>query len=217
MKLRILFLLFTLGGGSLFAQIEMGTNSLNLESKEMNKTTSGGFDIPSGKTPSLTIPREPREKTDNNLGKKEKEDFSMIDDQFIEFESKLKPRLFTKDKEIKSEYGKDMYLGDVSTRGDKVVIQYRDHEYVDGDRIRVYVNGEMMIANVMLEAKFKGFDLELKDGFNKIEFEALNQGSSGPNTAQMQILDENGSVIANYEWNLLTGNKATAIVVKKGL
>lgn len=202
---------------SLFGQIEMPSNPMSLNPIQNKNENSTGYEFPSAKTPSLTVPRAPKPEKKYDLGKEEKENFSMIDDEFIEYESKLKPRLFTKDREIKSEYGKDMYLGDVSTRGNKVTIQYRDHEYVDGDRIRVYVNGEMMVANVMLEARFNGFDFELEDGFNKIEFEALNQGSSGPNTAQMQILDENGNVMATYEWNLLTGNKATAIVVKKSL
>lgn len=198
------------------AQIETSINSTRFEASDLDKTPSKGFDIPAGKSPALTIPREPKEKK-YDLGKEEKEEFSMVDDRFIEYQSKLKPRMFTKDKEIKSEYGKDMYLGDVSTKSNSVSIWYRDHEYVDGDRVRVYVNGEMIVANVMLEAEFKGIDFPLVDGFNKIEFEALNQGSSGPNTAQMQIRDETGTVIASYEWNLLTGNKATAIVVKRAL
>lgn len=215
--MRLLFIAAFCYTTSLCAQIEMPSNPMSLNPIEKKNDSPTGFEIPSSKAPSLTIPREPKPQKNYDLGKKEKENFSMVDDEFIEFESKLKPRMFTKDKEIKSEYGKDMYLGDVSTRGNTVTIHYRDHEYVDGDRIRIYVNGEMMVANVMLEAKFKGFDLELIDGFNKIEFEALNQGSSGPNTAQLQILDENGNVMATYEWNLLTGNKATAVVVKKSL
>lgn len=214
---RVLLLLLFFASGSLLAQIETSSNTLKLESSERNKTTPNGFEIPSSKTPSLTIPKDPKSPNYSNLGKEEKESFSMKDDKYIEYKSKINPRLATKDKEIKPEYGKDMYLGDVSTNSKSVAILYRDHEYVDGDRIRVFVNGDMVIANVMLEADFKGFDLPLEDGFNKIEFEALNQGTSGPNTAQMQIRDELGNVLATYEWNLLTGNKATAIVVKRSL
>lgn len=214
---RVLLLLLFFASGSLLAQIETSSNTLKLESSERNKTTPNGFEIPSSKTPSLTIPKDPKSPNYSNLGKEEKESFSMKDDKYIEYKSKINPRLATKDKEIKPEYGKDMYLGDVSTNSKSVAILYRDHEYVDGDRIRVFVNGDMVVANVMLEADFKGFDLPLEDGFNKIEFEALNQGTSGPNTAQMQIRDELGNVLATYEWNLLTGNKATAIVVKRSL
>lgn len=213
---RILLILLYLSGGTIFAQIEMPSNPMRIDPVEKNKNNPTGYELPSSKTPSLTIPKE-HKLSKKEEDKKEKEDFSMVDDEFIEFESKLKPKVFSKDKEIKPEYGEDLYLGDVSTNSKSVSIMYRDHEYVDGDRIRIFVNGDMMIANVMLEAKFKGFDFDLEDGFNKVEFEALNQGSSGPNTAQMQIRDEQGNVLATYEWNLLTGNKATAIVVKKSL
>jgi hypothetical protein len=32
--------------------------------------------------------------------------------------------------------------------------------------------------------------------FNKIDFEALNQGSSGPNTAEFKVYDDKGSLIS---------------------
>ncbi|MCB0467878.1 MAG: hypothetical protein KDC64_06670, partial [Aequorivita sp.] len=122
---------------------------------------------------------------------------------------------FSKDKEEKPEFGKDQYLGDFKTTAKTATIMYRDHEFVDGDMIRVYVNGDVVIPHARLEGSFRGFDLPLQSGFNKIDFEALNQGSSGPNTAQLNIYDEIGNLLASYEWNLLTGNKATAILVKQ--
>lgn len=214
---RLLCVILLLSSLSLVAQIEFPNNTPTFEPLKNDKEPPTGFDIPStSKTPSLTIPREERSNTDFDLGKEDKKDFSMVEDEYLEHKSKLKPRFF-KDREAKPEYGEDMYLGDISTNSKKVTILYRDHEYVDGDRIRVYVNDEMMVANVMLEGDFQGFDLPLEDGFNKIEFEALNQGTSGPNTAQLQILDEAGELLGSYVWNLLTGHKATAIVVKRSL
>jgi hypothetical protein len=55
----------------------------------------------------------------------------------------------------------------------------------------------------------------LEKGFNKIDFEALNQGSSGPNTAQFQIFDDKGVLISSSQWNLGTGFKATIVLVKE--
>ena len=52
-------------------------------------------------------------------------------------------------------------------------------------------------------------------GFNRIEFEALNQGSSGPNTAQVLVTDDTGVVIHNNRWNLSTGSRASLIIVKE--
>jgi len=43
----------------------------------------------------------------------------------------------------------------------------------------------------------------------------LNQGESGPNTAEFQILDEHGNVISSNQWNLATGVKATIILIKE--
>ena len=55
----------------------------------------------------------------------------------------------------------------------------------------------------------------MKVGFNKIVFVALNQGQSGPNTAQLRIADDQGYVVSNNVWNLLTGVKASVVVVKE--
>lgn len=108
----------------------------------------------------------------------------------------------------------DMYLGDVRTGGTYVGIVCRDHEFVDGDRIRIFVNGEIAEANLLLTGAFKGVNIDLQKGFNRLDFEALNQGSSGPNTAQVDVYDENGQLIHSNQWMLSTGSKASLIVVK---
>ena len=51
-------------------------------------------------------------------------------------------------------------------------------------------------------------------GFNVIDFVALNQGSSGPNTAEVRVYDDIGNLVGNNRWNLATGVKATYIVYK---
>jgi hypothetical protein len=96
-----------------------------------------------------------------------------------------------------------------------VGIVCRDHEYVDGDRIKIYLNGEVVEYNLLLTGSFKGINIDLVNGFNRIEFEALNQGSSGPNTAQVVVANEKGEVIHNNRWNLSTGSKASLIIVKE--
>lgn len=200
---------------SLFAQVEFPTGSTRLEPSNKSSNTRTGFEMPTSTAPGLSNPRKSSSSNYSDLGKEKEKEFSMIDDEYLEHKSNIVVRAFTKDKEIKAEYGKDMYLGDLKTTSKSVSIMYRDHEYVDGDRVKIFVNGEVIISNVMLEAQFRGFDMPLQDGFNRIEFQALNQGTSGPNTAQLQIRDEIGNVLATYEWNLLTGNKATAIIVKQ--
>lgn len=119
-----------------------------------------------------------------------------------------------KDREIKDSYKEDQYLGDFETTGKFVELYCRDHEYVDGDKVRIYVNGNE-IQRVTLGAGYTPVLVKLEGGFNNIEFEALNQGSSGPNTAELKVLDEEGKLVATKEWNLLTGAKASLIVAKK--
>ena len=112
-------------------------------------------------------------------------------------------------------YSKKEYLGDVKTRSDDVNIICRDFEYVDGDRIRIFVNDSIVINNLMLDSDFSGFKLPLIKGFNKIDFTALNQGSSGPNTAELRLYDDKNQMISSNKWNLATGGTATFIIVKE--
>ena len=109
----------------------------------------------------------------------------------------------------------DAYLGDIATVSDAANIVCRDFEYVDGDRVRIMVNDEIVVQNLTLDSSFRGINLKLGEGFNKIDFIALNQGDSGPNTAELRIYDDNKKLISSNQWNLATGAKATLIIVKK--
>jgi len=212
---QLFSIIFFTASVSAFAQLDLPNNSVKLNSTNPLESPSS-FEIPESKAPTLSKSKTLFSETNSDFGKPSEQKFDMQKgDGLMDYTGTNKtPKYFTKDKEAKAEYGKDMYLGDIKTDSKYVTIQYRDHEYVDGDRVRIFVNGDMVMSNVMLEGSFRGFNLPLQDGFNKIDFQALNQGSSGPNTAQLQILDEVGNILASYEWNLLTGNKATAIVVK---
>lgn len=128
---------------------------------------------------------------------------------------KIDPKVGPRESQNSSKHFGDMYLGDIKTNGNFVGVMYRDHEYVDGDRIKVYLNDVVVEHNIFLTAAFKGINLDLKKGFNRIDFEALNQGTSGPNTAQVNVYDDEGKLIHSNMWNLSTGSKATIIVVKE--
>lgn len=86
---------------------------------------------------------------------------------------------------------------------------------MDGEGVRVLQNDKIIMTDIYLVAEFKKFFVELEPGFNKIEFVALNQGSSGPNTAEFKVLDQNGNVMVHNVWNLATGVKASIIVVQE--
>lgn len=108
----------------------------------------------------------------------------------------------------------NQFLGDFRSNGKFVKIVCRDHQYVDGDRVRIFMNDKVVQPNILLDASYKGIYVDLEPGFNKIDFQALNQGSSGPNTAALAVFDDQGNVISVKEWNLATGVKATMIIVK---
>ena len=57
--------------------------------------------------------------------------------------------------------------------------------------------------------------VNLEPGYNRIDFQALNQGFSGPNTAELNVYDDKGNLISAKEWNMPTGATATIGIIKK--
>jgi len=108
----------------------------------------------------------------------------------------------------------DQFLGEIRNDGEYVNIILRDHEYPDGDLIKVEVNENIIMPAILLTEKAKGFKLDLNSGFNVVDFIALNQGSSGPNTAEVIVYDDQGKLVGTNRWNLATGVKATYIIYK---
>ena len=109
----------------------------------------------------------------------------------------------------------DQYLGDFKSNAPYVQVIFRDHEAADGDRVKILFNDRVVEANVLLQERFKRLRVDLISGFNKIDFVALNQGESGPNTAEIRVYDNEGILLMANQWNLATGTKATLIVAKQ--
>ena len=117
--------------------------------------------------------------------------------------------------EIKKEYTKiDKNLGGFVTKSKSATIVCRDFQYPDGDEVTIYLNDVAIVRNVVLTGSFQQFKLPLVEGLNVISFKALNQGSSGPNTAGFMIFDDNAEVISENEWLLATGAKATLSIAR---
>ncbi|MCK0109979.1 hypothetical protein MWU58_11790 [Flavobacteriaceae bacterium S0825] len=121
---------------------------------------------------------------------------------------------FSEDRQDLSEFEKDYYLGDLRTTSKTIVIKCRDHEYVDGDRIKLTVNDVVIHPNIRLYGDFYTIDVDLKEGYNTINFIALNEGESSPNTAQLMVLDPDGNTLASNRWLIRTGYKATLVIIK---
>jgi len=112
-------------------------------------------------------------------------------------------------------YRRNQSLGSFKTKSFTSTIRYKDAAYVDGDKIRVYLNDKIIEPEVVLDGAFKGFKITLVDGVNKIDFEALNEGFASPNTAEFQVYDDKGIAISASQWNVGTGYKATIMLVKE--
>lgn len=112
-------------------------------------------------------------------------------------------------------YMSDQFLGryDIDTKFVNIVC--RDHQFPDGDRVSISLNDEIVYESVTLQSQYRRLKINLIEGINKIDIKALNQGDSGPNTAEFVVYDDKGEVISAKEWNLLTGVKATITFINE--
>lgn len=212
MKLYVILLIFSLGCSIGFSQ-ETPMKSTPIERAGSSfPLPSEGSVIPSRKS---TNPFFKTKERTSNLPSEEKEKFSMKTGNDLLTAGDFIEQKWTEDKKISEEFRKDQYLGDFKTKGSYVEVMCRDYQYVDGDKVRVYVNGKMIESAIELQANYTPILVKLESGFNNIEIEALNQGSSGPNTAAFKIYGDQGELITSNEWNLLTGAKASVIFVKQ--
>lgn len=150
--------------------------------------------------------------------KRKRKEFSMFDDSDLRDPGEIFNEKWSKkavEQGFKMETMEDQFLGNFTITGNTANIKCRDHEYPDGDRVRVIVNDEIFIVDLLLTGNFKSFDVPLQEGINKIEFLALNQGESGPNTAEFHVYDDNGVLVSAKKWNLLTGVTASIILVNE--
>ncbi len=154
------------------------------------------------------------------LNKKPEEEKSVMDKEQFENQSKNYTENLNRksnDGVILEKYKSDTFLGEFKVGTKIIKIACRDHEAPDGDVVRIWLNDKVAVDAILLDVEFREVFLELKEGINKIEVEALNQGESGPNTAQFLIYDEKGSLVTTNKWNLTTGVKAKLIILKQDM
>ena len=108
----------------------------------------------------------------------------------------------------------DQDLGSFRTESDNITIICRDFQYPDGDMVTILVNNIPVITNITLKQNYQKFTIPIGLGINRIAFRALNQGSSGPNTAAFKVYDDSNNLISSNEWNLATGAVATILIAK---
>ena len=204
MKKTIIFIFFILSTVS-YSQIENQNRKIDIAPPK-TKTVLPNVTLLNPNA--FTVKKEERKDLPKGMMNQNNEYFLNPGDAYVKKLNKEKQK-------NPNNYLGDAYLGDVATVSDAANIVCRDFEYVDGDRVRIMVNDEIVVQNLTLDSSFRGINLKLGEGFNKIDFIALNQGDSGPNTAELRIYDDNKKLISSNQWNLATGAKATLIIVKK--
>ena len=221
--LRLFFIFFWLGLVLSFkfanAQIENDNSSFSFPSNNSDDSNPF-FQPPQEDSPYLKgdFLEKPLDITDPSLDDKASKINMEEQEKFLDpgdiYLSKLKGKSAEAGKDPKK-YRTNQYMGDYRINSNQARIIFRDHEYPDGDRVRILHNDVVIQPNVLLVERFVGLTVELVPGFNKIDFVALNQGTSGPNTAEVRVYDENGDMTAANQWNLATGVKATYILIKE--
>lgn len=108
----------------------------------------------------------------------------------------------------------NQFIGEIESKTKYIKIVCRDHGDEDGDRVSIRNNKQTVKSNLTLRKSSQTINIELKFGMNRIDFKALNQGTSGPNTAEFKVYDDRGKLLSSKEWNILTGYTATLLIVK---
>ena len=111
---------------------------------------------------------------ENNIQMENEEAFINPGDAYLK---KLNPN---KSEDSAPKFKADQYLGDFISSTENVRIVFRDHQEPDGDRVQIRFNDDIIYPNILLTQRYKKMDIKLLEGFNKIDFVALNQGNQVP-------------------------------------
>jgi hypothetical protein len=214
LKYAIFFLIIT-SGTSLFAQIDNPMGGLAIPKAKTKVTPSiapAKADLPSSVVPPT------KSYTATDLTKTDQKEFSMIKkDEFVNRGTEFQDRV---DSSVKSKgesnevYRGNIDYGVIKTKSPSITLNVRDFGAQDGDRIKVTLNDKILISNQTLYYNSQPILITLYEGFNDLRIEALNQGTSGPNTAEFIIYDLDNTQLAGSEWNLATGFHAKFIIEK---
>ena len=202
-------------GSPLFAQLERN-NSPSKTFPKQKEPEKMNLLLPDPKTDFLKAPNASRlELKEPMLDMTQKEKFIDPNTQYLARLNRSLKNEKGEGQKLPKDFMVNQYLGDFRSAEKSMQIVVRDHEYPDGDRIKILLNDVEVVSNLLLVEQFRGIEIPLAEGFNKIDFIALNQGESGPNTAEVQIYNSRGELEAANRWNLATGVKATYVIIKE--
>ena len=205
---------------------KMDARPKKIPAPEVKKPQTENTDIPSIKTPNVFDNTSLTPKSKYQIGEEKSKftmstenDFANPGDRYVaKMEKDLDKAL--KDAGLKEGRGtlvkRNISLGDFKTQAEYFIIKFRDFGAIDGDLVKVSSNDRIIQPQLFLDSNFKQVKIVLDKGFNKLDFEALNIGSLGGNTAEIQVFDDKGILITNDYWdNLAAGFKASILVTKE--
>ncbi len=124
--------------------------------------------------------------------------------------AKIQKRI-TLQEEIRAEGGKS--LGEITVEASRIDIFCWDHGDEDGDKVKILNNGSIE-ESLTLKKSGEEVSIYLDSGYNKITIKAINQGSSGDNTASFQVKVDD-KIVSNKKWDLKTDEHAVLLIYKK--
>jgi hypothetical protein len=205
---------------------KFGAKPKKLPTPEVKDPQADNLDMPAIKTPNVFDNTSITPKSKFQIGE-QKSTFSMsTENDFANPGDRYVPKMEKDiDKALKAEglregrgelVKKNISLGDFKTKSNYFIVKFRDFGAIDGDLVKVSANDKIISSQIFLDSNFKQVKITLENGFNKLDFEALNIGTLGGNTAEIQVYDDQGALVTNDYWNnLAAGFKASIVVTKE--
>jgi hypothetical protein len=213
MRLYFLLFFFCFSITHSFAQFDNGNNPVTIPPANLPKMPS----ISPEKKPSI-FDIKPKEVSVPNPWDKPKEGEFNKNEEFLNpadrFTKKMNNSLKGEGNGDVKIFRRNQYFGDFKTNSASIQVAVRDPQAIDGDYVKITQDGRVIYERIFLDANFKTLEIPLTMGFNRIEFVALNEGASFPNTGAFLIKD-NGNAIYQEEWNLSTGFNASFMIVRE--
>ena len=109
----------------------------------------------------------------------------------------------------------DVFLGEYVVYTPTSILKYRDFSAIDGDAIRIWINGQIVKDFAILKSDYESFECVLNEGLNIVQIEALNVGKYFPNTGGFILSDGNSKLLVNQNWALAEGFRGVFRIMRK--
>lgn len=114
----------------------------------------------------------------------------------------------------------DVDFGVIRTKSNFLIVKIRDYGAIDGDLIKatsIYdYKATVLVNSLLLGPGFDDIRINLNEGLNYLELEALNRGNLGGNTGNFEIYDQEGKLLVSNYWdNIDKGVKSKFTFIKE--